>query len=86
MQTEFVAESALKRFVDAFATTSGLGRISGNRADTEFREGAADLSQMAFENLAAGLGGEKEMAGPVGIQGAEDAVGSDTVFEQAHAT
>ena len=86
MQTKFVTESALKRFIDAFASASGLRGISRNRADTEFREGATDLSKMPLQDLAAGLGSVEEMACSVGIQGAEDAVGGDTVFEQAHAT
>ena len=84
-QTEFIAESALKSFVDSFAAASGLRRISGNGADAEFCEGTADLSEMTFEDFAAGLWSEEEMASSVRIQGAEDAVLGDTVFEQAHA-
>ena len=85
VQTEFIAESALKSFVDAFAATSGLRGISRDRADAEFSEGSADLSEMTLENLAAGLGSVEEMAGPVRIQGAEDSVLGNTVFEQLHA-
>ena len=48
VQTKFVRESALKRFVDAFAAGSGLRRISRDGTDAQVREGTADLSQMAF--------------------------------------
>ena len=44
VQTEFVAESALKGFVDAFAPAACLGGISRDRANAQFCEGAADLS------------------------------------------
>ena len=85
VQTKFIAESVLKSFVDAFAPASGLRGISRNGADTQFCEGAANLSQMALQDLTAGLGSVEEMAGPVRIQGAEDSVLGNTVFEQLHA-
>ena len=84
VQTEFVAESALKSFVDAFAATSGLRGISRDRADAEFSECTADLSEMTLEDLAACLWSEEEMAGPVGIQGAEDATRGNAVFKEPH--
>ena len=84
MQTEFVAESALKRFVDAFAAATSLRRISRDRADAEFSECTADLSEMTLEDLAACLWSEEEMAGPVGIQGAEDATRGNAVFKEPH--
>lgn len=85
VQTKFVAKSALKGLVDAFTAASSLRRISGNGADAQFRESTADLSEMAFEDLAAGLGSEEEMASSVRIQGAEDTVFGNAVFEQLHA-
>jgi len=85
VQAKFVRKPALKGLIDAFTAASGLGRVSRDRPDAQFCEGAADLSQMAFEDLAAGFWSQKEMAGPVGIQGAEDAVLGNTVFEQEHA-
>ena len=86
VQTEFITESTLKSFVDAFAPASGLRRISRNRTDAELSEGASDLSQMALQDFTVSLGSEEEMARSVRIQGAEDAVSGDTVFEQAHTT
>ena len=85
VETEFVGKSALKSFVDAFAAASRLRGISRNGPDAQFCEGAADLSEMSLQDLAAGFGSEKEMAGSVRIQGAIDAVRGDTIFEQSHA-
>ena len=85
VQTKFVTESALKGFIDTLATTSCLRRIGRDRTDAQFCESASDLSQMAFEDLAAGFWGKEEMACPVRIQGAEDAAVGDAISEQEHA-
>ena len=86
MQTEFIAESALKGFIDAFAAAPGFWGISGNGTGTQLGEGTSNLSEVAFLDRAAGLGSEEEMTGSVRIQGAEDAVTGDTVSEEAHTT
>lgn len=85
VQTEFVAESALKGFIDAFTPAACLRGISRNRADPQFCEGPANLSQMSFLDWPACLGSEKEVGSPVGVEGAEDAVDGDAIFEDAHA-
>lgn len=86
VQAEFIQESALKSSIDPFAPASGFRRISGDRPDAQLREGAAYLSQMSFQDLASSFGSKEEMAGPVRIQGAEDPLVCDTIFEKLHAT
>ena len=84
VQAELIAESALKSSVDPFATASGLGRVSGNGADAQFCESAANLSKMALKDFTAGFGSEEEVASPVGVEGAEDAVCGNAVAKKTH--
>ena len=84
MQAELVWESALKGFVDALTTASGLRGISRDRANAQFRQGPSDLSQMAFLHRPAGLWGEEEVGSPVGVERAEDAMSGDAVSQKGH--
>ena len=85
VQTKFITESALQSAVNSFSSPPCLRRISGNGADAQFCESSSDLSEMAFKDFAPGFRSKEEMACSVRIQGAEDPMFSDTVFEELHA-
>lgn len=67
VEAKFIAQPALESSIDSFATASGLRRVSGDGSDAQLCDGAANLSEMSFQNFAAGFGSEEEVASPVGV-------------------
>ena len=54
-----------------------LGRVGRDQLDAELRQGAADLGRGVLVHLAAGLGRVPVVAGAVGVERAEQALGPD---------
>ena len=76
-EPEFLGQALLQGAEHALRAPPCLGRVGRDQLDAELRQGAADLGRGVLVHLAAGLGRVPVVAGAVGVERAEQALGPD---------